>query len=52
MIEKLKIFHRHAVHAAKVASVSHRDPEIGDLTIVVVYVSSHMGMPPSFEAHG
>jgi hypothetical protein len=45
MIQKLKVFHRHAVHAAKIASVSNRDPQIGDLAIVVVYVSSHTGIP-------
>jgi hypothetical protein len=46
MFQKLKVLYRHTVDAAKVATVCYRDPEIGDLTIVVVYVSRHMGMPP------
>ncbi len=44
MIQKRKVFHRHTVDAAKIASVCHRDPQVGDSAVIVIYIWGHKSM--------
>jgi hypothetical protein len=44
MIQKLQVFHRHTVDASEIASVCHRDPQVGDSAVIVIYVWGHKGV--------